>query len=181
MGYLGGLSKKALEATGLKKPEMPELPKVPDSALPDRRLFWRIHASQSVNITPQGQSLALLTRIYRLRSPDAFLQAAPDTFGDAAKEKEVLGDDLVSVREVQLIPGQQYESSEKVPRDVRFVGIVALFRSPALHRWRYAFSAAEAERTGLALGAHACALSVHAGEPIGQPLHVIRSAAIACP
>lgn len=181
MGYLGNLGKKALEATGLKKPEAPELPKVPDSALPDRRLEWRIHASPSLNVTERGQSLALLTRLYRLRSPDAFLQAAPDTFGDTAKEKEVLGDDLVSVREVQLVPGQQYEATEKVPRDVRYVGIVGLFRSPASNRWRYAFSAATAEFSGLTLGAHACAISVQAGEPIGLPVKVVRSAAVSCP
>ena len=181
MGYLGGLGKKALEATGLKKPEVPELPKVPDSALPDRRLTWRIHASPSLNVTEQGQSLALLTRLYRLRSPDAFLQAAPDTFGDPTKEKEVLGDDLVSVREVQLIPGKPYDTTEKVPRDVRYVGIVGLFRAPATNRWRYAFSTASAERSGLTLGAHACAISVQAGEPIGQPIKVVRSAAVTCP
>lgn len=181
MGYLGSLGSKVLEASGLKKSEAPELPKVPDNALPDRRLAWRIHASTSLNVTAQGQSLALLTRLYRLRSPDSFLQASPDTFGDPAKEKEVLGDDLVSVREVQLIPGQQYETSEKVPRDVRYVGIVGLFRAPASNRWRYAFSTAQAESTGLALGAHACAMSVQTGEPIGQPTKVVRAAAIACP
>ncbi|MDX9843001.1 MAG: type VI secretion system lipoprotein TssJ [Aquabacterium sp.] len=181
MDYLGSLGKKALEATGLKKPETPEVPKVPDSALPDRRIDWRIHPSLSLNVTEQGQSLALLTRLYRLRSPDAFLQAAPDTFGDATKEKEVLGDDLVSVREVQLIPGKPYETTEKVPREVRYIGIVAQFRAPAANRWRYAFSTASAERSGLTLGAHACALSVQAGEPIGQPVKVVRSAAVTCP
>ncbi|MFZ2296798.1 MAG: type VI secretion system lipoprotein TssJ, partial [Aquabacterium sp.] len=113
--------------------------------------------------------------------PDAFLQAAPDTFGDPTKEKEVLGDDLVSVREVQLIPGKPYETTEKVPRDVRYVGIVGLFRAPATNRWRYAFSTASAERSGLTLGAHACAISVQAGEPIGQPIKVVRSAAVTCP
>ncbi|MBP7132884.1 MAG: type VI secretion system lipoprotein TssJ [Aquabacterium sp.] len=181
LGYIGNLGKKALEATGLKKPEAPELPKVPDRALPDHRIAWRIHASTSLNVTERGQSLALLTRLYRLRSPDAFLQAPPDTFGDAAKEKDVLGDDLVSVREVQLIPGQQYETTEKVPRDVRYVGIVGMFRSPASNRWRYAFSSATAELSGLTLGAHACAMSVQTGEPIGQPVKVVRSAAVTCP
>ena len=137
--------------------------------------------SPSLNVTEQGQSLALVTRLYRLRSPDAFLQAAPDTFGDPAKEKEVLADDLVSVREVQLIPGKPYDTTEKVPRDVRYVGIVGLFRAPATNRWRYAFSTASAERSGLTLGAHACAISVQAGEPIGQPIKVVRSAAVTCP
>ncbi len=30
-----------------------------------------------------------------------------------------------------LVPGQRYEVTEKVPREARHVGIVALFRPPA--------------------------------------------------
>ena len=48
-----------------------------------------------INTLPDGQSLALLVRIYRLRAPDSFLQAPADTFGDANREKALLGDDLV--------------------------------------------------------------------------------------
>ena len=59
--------------------------------------------------------------------------------------------------------------------------VVGLFRAPATNRWRYAFSTASAERSGLTLGAHACAISVQAGEPIGQPIKVVRSAAVTCP
>jgi type VI secretion system protein VasD len=184
MGYLGELGDKALTAVGLKKPEVPEIPEmpnVPDSALPDRRIVWRVYASESLNVTDRGQPLALVLRLFKLKSPDVFLQLPYDTFGDAAKEKAALNDDLISVRELQLIPGQHYESTDKVARDARFVGIVALYRNPAQGRWRYAFSAAAAEKSGLTLGAHACAMSVQVGEAIGQPVSVVRSAAVSCP
>lgn len=183
LGYLGSMTGKALEAVGLKKPDLPALDGVtpPDGALPQRRITWRIHASTSLNVTPSGEPAALLTRLYRLRSPDAFLRAPADTFDDSAKEKALLGDDLVSVREVQLIPGQAHESVDSVPREVRYIGIVALYRSPAAGRWRYAFPTEAAARTGLTVGAHACALSVQTGEPIGLALKYVQSAAAPCP
>lgn len=174
-GWLEKAGDKALELTGLKKPELP------DSALPDRRIAWRLHASSSLNTLPDGQSLALLVRIYRLRAPDSFLQAPADTFGDANREKELLGDDLVSVREVQLVPGQRHEATDKLPRDIGHVGIVALFHHPAAGRWRYAFSAVPAELTGIDIGVHACAMTVHGGQPVGVSSERVRSAAVACP
>lgn len=174
MSMLSSAADKALEATGLKKPE------VPDSALPDRRIAWRVHASTSLNVTPQGQPLALLVRIYRLRSVDAFLQTPLGSFGDANLEKAALGEALVSVREVQLVPGQVHESLDKLPRDIEHVGIVALYRQPAAGRWRYAFKAADAELNGPRLGAHACALSVQSGTPVGVSRETARSVAVAC-
>jgi type VI secretion system protein VasD len=180
-GFFSNMADKLLTATGFKNPEPPELPDMPDSALPDRRILWRVFASSSLNVSESGQSLGLLTRIYKLKSADAFLQAPYDTFGDASKEKVLFGDELVAVREVQLVPGQRYESIEKTSRDIRFIGIVALFRSPAAGKWRYAFGAVQAEKSGLVLGAYACAMSVQVGEPIGTLSSSTRSAAAPCP
>lgn len=174
-GWLEKAGDKALELTGLKKPELP------DSALPDRRITWRLHASSSLNTLPDGQSLALLVRIYRLRSPDGFLQAPADAFGDPSREKELLGDDLISVREVQLVPGQRHETTDKLPRDIGHVGVVALFHHPAVGRWRYAFPTARSELTGLDIGLHACAMTVHGGQPVGVSLERVRTAAVSCP
>lgn len=178
---LGSMKDKALETIGFKTPEVPKLPEVPDSAMPDWKLQWKVYASGSLNVDERGQPLALLTRIYKLKSPDTFLSAPIDTFGDAAKEKEVMGEDLISVRELQLIPGQKHDSIDKVARSARYVGIVALFRKPSAQHWRYAFSTPTASQTGLTIGAHACAMSVQVGEPIGLPLSAVRSVAISCP
>ena len=175
-GLLGSVADKALEAIGWKPPV-----EVPDSALPDRRIRWQLHASSSLNATEAGQPLALVVRVFRLRSPDGFLQAQREVFGDATREKQALGDDLVGAREVQLVPGQHHEATDKVARDVPYLGIVALYRQPATGRWRYAFKAAEAELSGISLGAHACALSVQSGEPVNQSVASVRSAAVPCP
>ena len=180
IGLLSSVADKALEATGIKAPSRPT-EALPDSALPDRRIRWQLHASGSLNTTERGQSLGLVTRIFRLRNPDSFLQAQMDTFGDPVREKQALGDDLVSVREVQLVPGQHHEAIDKVARDIPYIGIVALYRQPAPGRWRYAFKAADVELGGLSLGAHACALSVQQGAPIGWSAAHVRSVAIACP
>lgn len=180
MGLLGSVADKALEVTGIKAPaKLPD--NLPDSALPDRRIRWQLHASSSLNATDNGQPLGLVTRIFKLRNPDSFLQAQADVFGDPAREKQALGDDLVAVREVQLVPGQHHEATDKVPRDVPYIGIVALYRRPAAGRWRYAFKAADAELGGLSLGAHACALSVQSGTPVGQAAGSARSVAVSCP
>jgi len=178
MDSIGSYKDKALEAVGFKKPETPELP---DIQLPDRKVLWRLHASDSLNVSPSGAPVALLTRTYKLRSPNAFLQAPYEVFGDPAKEKAQLGDDIVETRDVQLIPGQHAEVRDKVAREARYIGIVALYRSPSLQRWRYAFPSDSAEKTGLSIGLHACAMSVQVGEPVGQPLSVARSAAVPCP
>ncbi|MES2091041.1 MAG: type VI secretion system lipoprotein TssJ [Pseudomonadota bacterium] len=175
---LTSMKDKALEAVGFKKPELPELPEV---AMPDRKVLWRLHSSESLNVTPSGESIALLTRIYKLRSPNAFMQAPYEVFGDPAREKAQLGDDVIATREVQMIPGQHDEVLDKVAREARYVGIVALFRNPAPQRWRYVFRSESAEKTGLSIGLHACAMSVQEGEPIGQPLSSARSVAVPCP
>lgn len=174
MEGLNAMKDKALETAGVKKPEVPE------AAKPERTVHWRIAASDALNTDERGQSLALLTRIYKLKSPSAFMQVPYEVFGDAAQEKARLGDELIETREVQLIPGQRYESSDKVAREARYVGIVALYRQPASQRWRYVFSTEAAEKASLVLGAHACALTVQSGEPIGLPLSLVRSADMAC-
>jgi type VI secretion system protein VasD len=181
LGALGDMTNTALSAVGLRSstPDTSDLSKLPDASLPDRHVNWRIYASDSLNVDENNQPLALVIRIYKLKSPDAFLLAPLDVFGDATKEKSVFGDDLVAVREIQLLPGQHHESMDKVPRDARYVGIVALFRRPATGKWRYAFSAEAADKTGLTLGAHACAMSVQNGEAIG--VGSARSAAVPCP
>jgi type VI secretion system protein VasD len=107
--------------------------------------------------------LALVARIYKLKQSAAFEQAPYDSFLNPQKEKDLLGAGLLEVKEVMLIPGQRYETVEKVSKEAYFIGVVALFRAPAQQRWRLAFAAADAEKSGITIGMHACAMSVGAG------------------
>jgi type VI secretion system protein VasD len=157
-GGLGGIADASLEAVGLRK-----APELPDAQKPPRTVALRLHAADKLNVDGQGQPLALVARIYALRQAAAFESAPYAAFLDPQAERQALGSDLLEVREVTLVPGQHYEVAEKLPREAGYVGVVALFRTPAARRWRVAFAARDAERAGLTLGLHACALSVGAG------------------
>lgn len=156
----GSIAGIAMELAGVRKPpELPELQK------PPRQVAIRLHASGNLNAGGGGQPLALAARIYKLRQTAAFERASYAGFLNPQTERELLGADLVDVKEVQLIPGQRYEAVESVGRDVAHIGVVALFRNPAPQRWRLAFTAPDAEKNGITIGLHACALSV-AGQPL---------------
>lgn len=174
---VGAAKDKALEVVGLKK----EIPELPESALPARKVLLRIQASDSLNVDADGRSLALVTRVYKLKSAQAFLSTPYEAFGNVAREKEHLGEDIVEVRDLQLVPGQRYEVQDKVAREAGYIGVVALFRAPAPQRWKYAFSAEAAQKTGITLGAHACSLSVSMGAPVNASTQVASMSPGICP
>lgn len=159
----GSIASTALELVGIRKP-----PELPDYQQAPRKVDIRLHAAASLNTDVSGHSLALVARIYKLRQSAAFQQMPYASFLNDHAEREALGSDLVEVREVMLVPGQHFEVQEKIPREAGFIGVVALFRSPADQRWRLAFSASDAEKSGITIGAHACALSLGSGAgPVG--------------
>lgn len=158
-GAAGAFANAALGLVGLGKP--PAEP--PDAQKPPRDVAIRLHAGANLNADADGRGLALVARVYKLRQSAAFERAPYDSFLDARREREALGGDLLEVKELLLVPGQRYEVLEKVSKEAYFIGVVALFRAPAARRWRLAFAAGEAERSGITVGVHACALSVGAG------------------
>lgn len=150
-----GLAARAMEASGLRKP-----PALPDAQGAPRNVALRLHASPKLNADKRGQPLALSVRLYQLRQKDAFEQAPYSAFLNPQAERESLGPDLLEVREIMLVPGQRYEVLEKLGRETGYLAVVALFQRPAEGRWRSAVAAADAERSGLTLGLHACAMTV---------------------
>lgn len=152
----------ALEASGLKKPELPE------SQKPPRKVSMSIAAGKNLNADSRNRPLAVVVRIYKLKETTGFYQSSFDAFVTPGRDKTQLGDDLVESREITLIPDQQYTWTESVPRTANAVGVVVLFHSPDAQRWRFAFNAADAEKTGIVMGAHACALTVTQGAVVGQ-------------
>jgi type VI secretion system protein VasD len=157
-----GVAGRALEAAGMRKaPEADKL-KTP------RSIALRLHAAPKLNVDAKGRPLALLARVYTLRQNAAFEAAPYATFLTPGADREAFGADLVEVKDVTLVPGQRYEVVEKMPRESGFIGIVALFHSPAPQRWRMSFNASDAESTGLTVAMQACALSAGTGaQPIG--------------
>ncbi|WEF33564.1 type VI secretion system lipoprotein TssJ [Pseudoduganella chitinolytica] len=152
-----------LQMAGVQRP-----PEVPDAQKPPRTVSIRLHAANSLNSGKGGPPLALVARVYTLRQAEAFERVPYGGFADAQTERELLGADLLAVREVLLLPGQHYEVREKVSREAGFIGVVALFRAPDGQRWRAAFPAAAAEQAGITLGLHGCAMTTGVGAPPRQ-------------
>jgi type VI secretion system protein VasD len=157
---LGAVASSALQAVGIGKPD------VPDAQKPPRNVSLTLAAAPNLNAATDQKPLALVVRLYALKDPTSFQQAPFDTFTDPNKEKSTLGADLLSVREVTLIPGQRYNVTEKVSREAQAFGVVALFRDPALQRWKFAFDPAKSEKSGIMIGLHNCAMTVTNGTVI---------------
>ncbi len=156
-----------LDAVGLRRqPDLADALKAP------RTVAIKLSAADALNLDSSGKSLALVARIYKLKQNNAFEQAPFAAFFNPEREKEMLGADLIEVKEITLIPGQRLELQEKVSKEAYFVGVVALFRAPDPMRWRLSFAAADAERSGVAIGAYGCALASGNGAlPAGPSKH----------
>lgn len=144
----------ALESSGLKKRE-------PNNG--ERTVRLRLNTGEVLNSTEDGEPLALLVRIYQLKSDAGFASISYTQFVDNATGKAMLGEDLVSVRELTLLPGKTYALEEKMSADAKVLGVVALFHSPASARWKYAFNRDESLEDGISLGFHACSITVGTG------------------
>ncbi|GAA0767490.1 type VI secretion system lipoprotein TssJ [Ideonella azotifigens] len=182
----GGALDTALQTVGLQRPQLqvPDNLSIPPSAQNPKssKVALRLHAAQVMNIDAAGNSLPVVTRIYKLRDKSAFMQVPDSAFQDikSARTSE-LTSDVVEVKEVALTPGQRYEVTEAVPAEAGYIGVVALFRAPAAGRWRFVFDTRAAAATGLTLGVHGCALSVATGQALDVALELTRLAGVQCP
>ena len=174
---IGKVADFALEATGLKKPEVPELP---DLQKPPRNVALKLHAGGNLNAGTTDKSFSVIARVYKLKQTGTFYAAPYDAFLTPEKEKLALGADLLEVREVSLIPGQLYEVNEKVSRESSYIAVVTLFRTPAPQRWRAAFAAKDAETSGITLGIHACSLTLGKGAATDQANAALSTAPSRC-
>ena len=192
-GCATGIIDKTMEVVGLKKPEPPaaDMALGPNGELPtlngqmprasaQRQVALRIHAGQVVNVDASGRSLAIVVRIYGLRGTTQFSQATYAMFAAGTSEKPFTNGDVVSSKEVVLVPGQKYEMLETMPAEATHLAVVALFRAPDRQRWRFMFDTKAAAKTGITLGVHGCAMSVAVGEPVGVQSDALRLAGVTC-
>jgi type VI secretion system protein VasD len=152
--------------------------KAPEAQQQPRKVALHLHAAARLNVDARGQPLALLVRVYKLRQRGAFEAAPYAAFLSPQAEREALGADLVEVSEATLVPGQRLDLDQSLAREANYLGVVALFLAPARQGWRAAFAAPDAEKAGVTLGLHACALSVGFGAAASgeapPPLSLVR-------
>lgn len=176
----GGILDKTLELVGLQTIDSAsgsEAPKKEDlqKLMGPVRVPLRIHASEQLNSDGANRPLSLVIKIYKLKAHEDFMRAPYTAFVDNAYK----ADDLLSSREVVLLPGQRYEVEEPLPSGATNLGIVALFQKPEASRWRFVFDLGNS-KDGITLGAHQCALSVSQGETVGSAPETRRLAGTVC-
>lgn len=123
----------------------------------------KVVAGGQLNATRSGEPLSLVLKVYGLRSAEGLKKLSLSQLASAQAEKDALGEDLLSVRELVLLPGQSHEFLVKLPPEANVVGVAGLFRAPRAQRWKLAFDAHKSISSGIVVAAHACALSASAG------------------
>lgn len=176
-----GLLDKTLGLVGLQKLEAPAAapavtPDMLKALVAPTKIPLRIHASDQLNSDGANRPLSLVVKIYKLKGYEDFMRTPYKSFTETAFTHE----EVVSSRELVLLPGQRYEVEESLAKNVSHLALVALFKSPEENRWRFVFDVASSAKEGLTLGAHQCALSVSQGETVGSPHEARRLAGTVC-
>lgn len=138
---------------------------------PPRSLIVQVDAARDLNAGVDGQGLPTVARVYKLRSPTAFMAAPYVHFTTAEKEKLSLAGDVIEVKEIVLLPGQTTVIEESMPSEAAYLGVIAMFRTPSPNRWRLTFSKPPGDRHVVKIGAHTCALTATTLAPLGMTLN----------
>jgi len=94
----------------------------------------QLTASPRLNLGENGESLATTIRIYQLKDTGKLVESSLDRLLDG--DRGVLGEDLVSVQELTLYPGEKAAPAMVRGEGATSVAVVAMFRRPVGPSWR---------------------------------------------
>lgn len=106
-------------------------------------------ADLGINRDARGKPLSVAVNIYQLKDAKEFARAGFEQFASGRPDVELLGSELIEKTEVILLPGGGHTSQMELTADTKYVGIVALFRQPDPHYWRFLVEADKVRREGL--------------------------------
>jgi len=95
-----------------------------------------LRAADHLNPGDDGESLATTVRLYQLRDVSKLAAASLEQVLD--NDRAVLGEDLVSVKEITLYPGEAARPSLSRREGAAFLALVVFFRQPEGSAWRVA-------------------------------------------
>lgn len=130
----------------------------------DYRLPLNFFAGNNLNAGPGGKPLGLVVKIYQLTDYRRFTRASLQDFLAKQSTQAALGEDLITAREITLLPGKTYRLVEDIRKGTRYLGVVALFMAPAKDHWRAVFNPRKSRDEGITIGLTACALTVTSGK-----------------
>ncbi|WP_334190942.1 type VI secretion system lipoprotein TssJ [Noviherbaspirillum sp.] len=130
-------------------------------------------ADTLINRDASGRPLSVVVRIYQLKNAGEFSKLTFDTLASGRPESEFLGADMLERNEIVLVPGAKYTNSDKIRPDARYVGVVAFFRQPDPHFWRFLVDTEQVRSKGLNFRVQDCYLILESPKPIPIPGQVL--------
>jgi len=131
-------------------------------------------AAPVINRDVDGEPLSVVVRLYQLRDRSAFDLLTFDAAARTADDKELFGDQIVSRRELLLVPGGSRSEAEMLAAETRYVGIAGFFREPDSQHWRFLVEAQAIRAEGLRFRVDDCHLTLLEPPALaipGQPAH----------
>jgi type VI secretion system protein VasD len=126
-------------------------------------------AGTIMNRDASGKPLSVAMRIYQLRDATEFSKLTFDTVASGRPESELLGQDLLSQNEIILVPGGKHVANDKLQDGAKYVGVIALFRQPDPHYWRFLIEADKIRSEGLSIKVQDCYLVLLSPKPFAIP------------
>jgi len=93
-----------------------------------------IFASANASLDENGKPLTVIVRVYQLTETKVFSNASFKELWK--KDLKILGGGLLSREEVHMVPNSTKKLKLKKQANVKFIGVVALFRKPKDNKWR---------------------------------------------
>lgn len=133
----------------------------------------KANADPVINRDISGMPLSVVVRLFQLKQEKEFDQLTFDLATSNRTDAELFGESLLQRSELLLVPGSTHVSTETILPDTKYLGVVAYFRKPDAHYWRYLIDAQQVREKGLNLQALDCYLklkNIKAAAIPGQPL-----------
>jgi type VI secretion system VasD/TssJ family lipoprotein len=93
-----------------------------------------VRGSDRLNMDEFGQSLAVVVRVYQLKTSKTIEDAEFDQIWQ--HDRETLSDDVLSAVEMTLAPSDSKIVNIKRAEDARYLAVIGLFRKPDGIAWR---------------------------------------------
>lgn len=104
-------------------------------------------ALPGANPDVNGRASPVVVRVYELKAPANFQGA--DFFSLYERDRQTLGDEMIAVQEMVLVPGEARRFDQKINPDTRYLGVVAAFRAIEQAQWRGMFEVTPSHRSTL--------------------------------
>lgn len=115
-------------------------------------------SGKKINLDERGQPLSLVVHVYQLKSNKTFSQLTADDLIKGKSEADLLGGDLISSKELIILPGAKQNATVTITPEAQYIAVVGFFRRPDQHYWRLLYSANSVRSKGLALKIDSCYL-----------------------